>query len=132
MDPGDRGQAAAGDRGQAWLVGSESLAGNHRHGTQRARAATLIEFIQAIGVFPVGSLVELSSGEVAVVVSHNKVRRLKPRVLILTAADKTPSAYPVMADLLYDPKLGGSEPAFIRRSLPTGAYGLDPRENYLS
>jgi len=90
------------------------------------------QFIQAIGVFPVGSLVELSSGEVAVVVSHNKVRRLKPRVLILTAADKTPSAYPVMADLLYDPKLGGSEPAFIRRSLPAGAYGLDPRENYLS
>jgi HD-GYP domain-containing protein (c-di-GMP phosphodiesterase class II) len=95
--------------------------------------APLVEqFIQAIGVFPVGSLVELSSGEVAVVVSHNKLRRLKPRVLILTAADKTPSAYPVMADLLYDPKLGGSEPAFIRRSLPAGAYGLDPRENYLS
>ncbi len=95
--------------------------------------APLVEqFIQAIGVFPVGSLVELSSGEVAVVVSHNKVRRLKPRVLILTAPDKTPSAYPVMADLLYDPKLGGAEPAFIRRSLPAGAYGLDPRENYLS
>jgi HD-GYP domain-containing protein (c-di-GMP phosphodiesterase class II) len=95
--------------------------------------APLVEqFIQAIGVFPVGSLVELSSGEVAVVVSHNKLRRLKPRVLILTSADKTPSAYPVMADLLYDPKLGGAEPAFIRRSLPAGAYGLDPRENYLS
>jgi len=95
--------------------------------------APLVEqFIQAIGVFPVGSLVELSSGEVAVVVSHNKLRRLKPRVLVLTAADKTPSAYPVMADLLYDPKLGGDQPAFIRRSLPAGAYGLDPRENYLS
>jgi HD-GYP domain-containing protein (c-di-GMP phosphodiesterase class II) len=95
--------------------------------------APLVEqFIQAIGVFPVGSLVELSTGEVAVVVSHNKLRRLKPRVLVLTASDKTPSAYPVMADLLYDPKLGGDQPAFIRRSLPAGAYGLDPRENYLS
>lgn len=90
------------------------------------------QFVQAIGVFPVGSLVELSTGEVAVVVSHNKVRRLKPRVLLLTAPDKTPSAYPIMVDLLYDPLLGGEEPAFIRRSLPTGAYGLNPRENYLS
>ena len=90
------------------------------------------QFVQAIGVFPVGSLVELSTGEVAVVVSHNKVRRLKPRVLLLTSPDKTPSAYPVMVDLLYDPLLGGDEPAFIRRSLPTGAYGLNPRENYLS
>jgi len=90
------------------------------------------QFVQAIGVFPVGSLVELSTGEVAVVVSHNKVRRLKPRVLLLTSPDKKPSAYPIMVDLLYDPLLGGEEPAFIRRSLPTGAYGLSPRENYLS
>ena len=90
------------------------------------------QFVQAIGVFPVGSLVELSTGEVAVVVSHNKVRRLKPRVLLLTGPDKTPSAYPIMVDLLYDPLLGGEEPAFIRRSLPTGAYGLNPRDNYLS
>jgi HD-GYP domain-containing protein (c-di-GMP phosphodiesterase class II) len=90
------------------------------------------QFVQAIGVFPVGSLVELSTGEVAVVVSHNKVRRLKPRVLLLTGPDKTPSAYPIMVDLLYDPLLGGEEPAFIRRSLPTGSYGLNPRENYLS
>ena len=90
------------------------------------------QFVQAVGVFPVGSLVELSTGEVAVVVSHNKVRRLKPRVLLLTGPDKTPAAYPTMVDLLYDPLLGGEEPAFIRRSLPTGAYGLDPRDNYLS
>jgi len=90
------------------------------------------QFVQAIGVFPVGSLVELSTGEVAVVVSHNKVRRLKPRVLLLTGPDKTPAAYPIMVDLLYDPLLGGEEPAFIRRSLPTGAYGLNPRENYLT
>ena len=90
------------------------------------------QFVQAIGVFPVGSLVELSTGEVAVVVSHNKVRRLKPRVLLLTSPDKTPATYPIMVDLLYDPLLGGEEPAFIRRSLPSGAYGLNPRENYLS
>jgi len=90
------------------------------------------QFVQAVGVFPVGSLVELSTGEVAVVVSHNKVRRLKPRVLLLTGPDKTPSGYPTMVDLLYDPLLGGDEPAFIRRSLPTGAYGLNPREHYLA
>jgi HD-GYP domain-containing protein (c-di-GMP phosphodiesterase class II) len=90
------------------------------------------QFVQSISVFPVGSLIELSSGEVAVVVSHNKVRRLKPRVLLLTDPDKTPSANPVMVDLLYEPKLGGDKPAFIKRSLPAGAFGLDPREYYLS
>jgi HD-GYP domain-containing protein (c-di-GMP phosphodiesterase class II) len=101
-------------------------------GGEHFHAPLTEQFVQAIGVFPVGSLVELSTGEVAVVVSHNKVRRLKPRVLLLTSPDKTPAAYPTMVDLLYDPLLGGEEPAFIRRSLPTGAYGLNPRENYLS
>ena len=36
------------------------------------------QFIRAIGIFPVGSMVELSTGEVAIVISHSKVRRLKP------------------------------------------------------
>ena len=90
------------------------------------------QFVQAVGVFPVGSLVELSSGEVAVVVTHNKVRRLKPRVLVITGPDKTPAAYPVMIDMLYEPKLAGDQPVYIRRGLPSGAYGLDAREHYLS
>jgi HD-GYP domain-containing protein (c-di-GMP phosphodiesterase class II) len=94
--------------------------------------AMVEQFIQSVGVFPVGSLVELSSGEVSIVVSHNKVRRLKPRVLVVTGPDKSPSKFPMMLDLLYDPKLGGDKPVYIRRGLPTCAYGLDPREYYLS
>ena len=94
--------------------------------------ALVEQFVQAVGVFPVGSLVELSSGEVAVVVSHNKVRRLKPRVLVITGPDKTPAAFPVMIDMLYEPKLAGDQPVYIRRGLASGAYGLDAREHYLS
>ena len=52
------------------------------------------QFVSSIGVFPVGSLIELSTGEVAIVVAHNKVRRLKPRVLVVTGPDKTPLAAP--------------------------------------
>ena len=52
------------------------------------------QFVSSVGVFPVGSLIELSTGEVAVVVAHNKVRRLKPRVLVVTGPDKTPVPLP--------------------------------------
>lgn len=89
------------------------------------------QFVSSVGVFPVGSLIELSSGEVAIVVAHNKVRRLKPRVLVVTAPDKTRVDFPVMVDLLYDPKRGGEGPAFIKRGLPSGAYGLDLSDYYL-
>src|SRR6185295_12441640 len=88
------------------------------------------QFVSSVGVFPVGSLIELSSGEVAVVVEHSKVRRLKPRVLVVTGPDKTPAAHPTLLDLLYDPKIGQEENVFIRRGLAAGAYGLDLKDFY--
>ena len=94
--------------------------------------ALVQQFVSSVGVFPVGSLIELSSGEVAVVVEHSKVRRLKPRVLVVTGPDKKPAPYPAMVDLLYDPKAGGDEAVFIKRGLAPGAYGLDLRDFYLA
>jgi len=90
------------------------------------------QFVSSIGVFPVGSLIELSTGEVAIVVAHNKVRRLKPRVLVVTGPDKTRSPHPAMLDLLYENKAGGDDPVYIKRGLPAGAYDLDLKDFYLA
>jgi HD-GYP domain-containing protein (c-di-GMP phosphodiesterase class II) len=88
----------------------------------------LEQFIQSIGAFPVGSLVELSTGEVAVVATHNKLKRLKPKVMIITEADKTVRKFPTTRDLLYDVS---EKPVYIRRGLPPKAFGLDVSEFYL-
>ncbi len=85
------------------------------------------QFIQSIGVFPVGSMVELSTGEVAVVVTHSKFKRLRPKVLVLTEPDKTVRSHPTTLDLLYDVS---ETPVYIRSGLPSKAYGLDPRDYY--
>jgi len=90
------------------------------------------QFVSSMGVFPVGSLIELSSGEVAIVVAHNKLRRLKPRVLVVTGPDKQKLPHPAMVDLLYDPRVGDAENVFIKRGLAAGAYGLDLGDYYLS
>jgi putative nucleotidyltransferase with HDIG domain len=100
-------------------------------GGEYFHAAMVEQYIQAIGVFPVGSLIELSSGEVAIVVGHNRVRRLKPRVLVITGPDKSPSPYPAVRDLLYERSGSGEAALFIRRGLPAGAYGLDTRQFYV-
>jgi HD-GYP domain-containing protein (c-di-GMP phosphodiesterase class II) len=89
------------------------------------------QFVQAVGVFPVGSLVELSTGEVAVVVAHNRVRRLEPRVLVLTWPDKSPLAIPAERDLLASQGNGGAGRVRIMRGLPSGAYGLKMRDYYM-
>ena len=96
------------------------------------RAALIDQFIQCMGVYPVGALVELNSGEVAVVIQQNKVRRLQPRVFIVLAADKSIERYPRTLDLLMQPQSPVGEPYRILRSLPPDAYGIDPRELYLA
>ncbi|MBL8482649.1 MAG: HD-GYP domain-containing protein [Rhodocyclaceae bacterium] len=92
---------------------------------------TVDQFIQCIGLYPVGTLVELNTGEVAVVVEQNRVRRLKPRVMVLLGPDKTPNRFPPMLDLITDPIAFGDTPYRIVRALPAGAHGIDPREFYL-
>ncbi len=62
----------------------------------------VVEFIRAIGLYPTGTLVELNTGEVAVVVEQNFKRRLKPRVMIVTDARKELLYSPVFLDMAAD------------------------------
>lgn len=96
-------------------------------------AQPLVEkLVQAIGVFPVGSLVELSSGEVAVVIRHNRVRRLQPKVLVIADAHKQPLRSFQTLDLLTESEEWRGGRVRVCRGLPSGAYGLDTSTCYLS
>lgn len=86
-------------------------------------------FVQAVGIFPVGSLVELSNGEIAVVVALNRVRRLEPRVLVLTWPDKSPLDIPRARDLSHVGRDGRS--IRIVRGLNPGTHGLKLRDYFL-
>lgn len=95
-------------------------------------AAVVDAFIQCIGLYPAGTLVELNSGEVGVVIAQNRVRRLQPRVLVLLDPQRTPNRHPPTLDLLYSPRTPGGEPYRILRALPVGSFGIDPAEYYLA
>ncbi len=66
------------------------------------QADLVVEFIRAIGLYPTGTLVELNTGEVAVVVEQNFKRRLKPRVMIVMDAYKRLLDEPVFLDMAED------------------------------
>ena len=102
------------------------LCGTHYH------PALVEQFVQAIGVFPAGSLVELTTGEVATVLAHNRVRRLEPRVLVLTGPDKKLLYEPMPLDLLLQPKAADGSDIKIVRGLAAGAQGLDLRQFYFA
>lgn len=62
----------------------------------------VIEFIRAIGLYPTGTLVELNTGEVGVVVEQNFDRRLKPKMMLVLDSQKKPFAQPHFMDLAED------------------------------
>jgi HD-GYP domain-containing protein (c-di-GMP phosphodiesterase class II) len=108
----------------------EALLNLYEWGGTLFSAPMIEQFVQAIGVFPVGSLVELSNGEVAAVVAHNRVRRLEPKVLVLTSPDKSPLATPIERDLF---ELGKSSHNRLRitKGVRMNSFNLSIRDYYL-
>jgi putative nucleotidyltransferase with HDIG domain len=94
--------------------------------------AELVEqFIQNCGIYPTGSLVELSNGQVAVVTDVHSLKRLRPRVMLLLDADKTPLKQFRVLDLGEVERDDAGQPLSVKNGLPTGAYGIDPVELFL-
>jgi putative nucleotidyltransferase with HDIG domain len=89
------------------------------------QAELVEEFIQAVGIYPAGTLVELSSGEVAVVVAEYRTRRLRPKVMVLLDANKQPVADVSIVDLLSQKLTADGEQLEISNSLEPEAYGID-------
>lgn len=88
------------------------------------------QFIQCMGIYPIGSVVELNTGEIGVVVTMNRVRRLKPRVALVLQPDFDPVQCSTTVDLS-DYKTRDGRPCEIDRVLEPGVYGINP-VNYLS
>jgi HD-GYP domain-containing protein (c-di-GMP phosphodiesterase class II) len=96
--------------------------------------AELVElFIQAVGVFPTGTLVELNSGEVGVVIAQNRFRRLRPEVMLILDAQKTirKEFSAVDLQLCEENNTTGNPALWITQGLEPGAYGIDPSEYFL-
>ncbi|MDG1307172.1 MAG: HD-GYP domain-containing protein [Porticoccaceae bacterium] len=93
----------------------------------------LIEaFIQAVGVYPTGTLVELTSGEVGIVVKENPGKRLRPQVLVILDADKQQANDFIEMDLASGTNDSGASGSIeISKTLEPGAYGLDPETLYI-
>ncbi len=101
-------------------------------GRDRLFQAELVEqFIQTCGIYPSGSLVELSDGRVGVVTSVHSLKRLRPIVMLLLDADKKPLPEFGSIDLSEVREEVDGQPLSIKRGLPEGAYGIDPAELFL-
>ena len=92
-------------------------------------AELLEQFIQTVGIYPVGTLVELNTGEVGIVISVNPVARLRPKVDLLLDAEKRPYFPSRVINLADQGSSGYGDPLSIRTVLPAGKYGISIREH---
>ncbi|MES9880892.1 MAG: HD domain-containing phosphohydrolase [Sedimenticola sp.] len=89
--------------------------------------AELVEqFIQTVGIYPTGSLVELNTGEVGAVVAINGLRRLRPSVMLLLDENKQPISPFRYMNLS---KMG--DEVSVLHGLPSGAFGINMEELFL-
>ncbi len=93
--------------------------------------ALVEQFIQCIGIYPVGSIVELNTGEVGIVIAQNLVRRLQPRVMVVLDRSWKPIRPQGVLDLVKEPKATAEEPYRIRRTLPRDKLPINPEEFFL-
>lgn len=83
-----------------------------------------LEFIRMIGIFPPGSLVELASGEVGIVLASNPRNRRKPVIKLVRDAGKQPLAEEITLDLSSETSLPPGLDGRIAREIPDGTYDI--------
>lgn len=108
---------------RAGLPTTDAMRILYRERDRQFDAGMIEAFIRMIGVYPPGSLVELNSGEVAVVISNHPSYKLRPRVEILLGPDKQ-SVPPQTIDLKDEPCTTSGQLYTITAPLPDGAYGV--------
>jgi HD-GYP domain-containing protein (c-di-GMP phosphodiesterase class II) len=84
-------------------------------------------FMQLVGAFPTGSVIELNTGAVGVVLAQNQ-QRLRPRVALVLDPDKKRMDSPAVVDMMFDNPWADSGQFWIDRCLQNGAYGVDPQQ----
>lgn len=84
----------------------------------------VLQFIQCIGIYPVGSLVELSTGDIAVIVASHPRYRLLPKVRLLLDRDGQRYGTPITVDLLHQQASANVQPIKIKMAVHASRHGV--------
>lgn len=87
----------------------------------------LESFVDCIGIYPIGSVVELNSGEIAIVLPNDKNNNLQPLVLKVADAAKKPCE-PCVVNINHDKRPDNGRPYMIRAIHEDGKYGVHFRD----
>lgn len=93
--------------------------------------ALVERFIQCIGVYSPGTIVELNTSELALVIEQNKTWRLCPKLLVIFDSEKKPYAAPFVIDFMDQPSDAEQRLYSIRRVVEPTDHDIDLKRYYL-
>ena len=82
------------------------------------------DFIQLIGIYPPGSIVEMTNGEVGIVIESERSSKLKPKLLLVRESDKSPMSTFRTITLKTEPVDMAGNAYRIAREIPDGSHGV--------
>lgn len=85
-------------------------------------------FIRCLGIYPIGSLVELNTDEVGIVISVVQGRRLTPMVMLVRTAEKKVMLPPKIIDLSQFTGEESKQSIEVKKVLDPNAYDIDISE----
>ncbi len=89
-------------------------------------AALIEQFIQCMGIYPIGSLVELNTGQVGVVITINRIRYLRPKLVLVLDRDKVRYGATKTVDLMRQMRDEEGRLWEIKNVLAPQTYGINP------
>ena len=124
--------AVTSDRSYAKAISSgEALKALYDARDVEFQAELVEEFIQAIGIYPAGSVVELSDGTTAIVVAAGRSHRLHPKVIQILDDQKSRTGSTTIIDLAKQSDDSFESRLHIVKSLAADAHDIDLNEFYL-
>jgi len=97
----------------------------HNEADRTFGATPVQQLIQCVGVYPVGSLVELDNGAAGVALGSRPDARLRPTVLLVRTPDGDYYDKRLVLNLAADPERGGPAARTVRRVLDPVTEGID-------
>lgn len=93
-------------------------------GAAHFNPAYLDSFIRCMGIYPIGTLVELDTGELAIVITTNKDKLLRPEVIVVARNAQQRLLSPLKADLTEKAADGKRFRRTIAKPLDPSKYGI--------
>ena len=109
----------------------EALLELERNGDKLFQIELIEYFIRAIGIFPVGSVVELNSGEIGIVIEQSSDRRLRPKVMLILDENRFPSDDLKIINLAAQDESSEAHTLWITHELPKGSHGINASQYFL-